>query len=57
MGELGFLGWAFVVAGGIVILGLIIAYAEMRNRSRTAAERAVTNAATHELYEREERGA
>jgi hypothetical membrane protein len=57
MSDLGFLGWAFVAAGGIVILGFIIAYAELRNRKRTARERAVTEAATHRLYEEEERNA
>ena len=55
MGEFGFLGWAFVVLGGMVILGIVIFYGEMRNRARTPTEKAVTEAGTHRLYEREER--
>jgi hypothetical protein len=55
MGNLGSLGWVFVVLGGMIILGLGIFYAEMRNRTRTATEKAVTEVATHRLYEKEER--
>ena len=55
MGTLGSFGWVVVVLGGMVILGLGIFYAEMRNRTRTAAEKAVTEVATHRLYEKEER--
>lgn len=55
MADFGFLGWAFVVLGGMVILGLVIFYGEMRNRARTPAEKAVTEVATHRLYEKEER--
>ena len=55
MADLGFLGWAFVVIGGIVILGLAMFYAEMRNRTRTAREKAITEVATHRLYEEEEK--
>ena len=53
MGDLGFLGWAFVVVGGMIILGLGIFYAEMQNRKRTAREKSLTEAATHNLYEKE----
>ena len=55
MADLGFFGWAFVVLGGMVILGLAIFYAEMRNKTRTPTEKAVTEVATHRLYEKEER--
>jgi hypothetical protein len=55
MGTLGSFGWAFVVLGGMVILGLVIFYGEMRNRTRTPEEKAVTEVATHRLYEKEER--
>lgn len=55
MAEFGFLGWAFIVVGGMVILGLVMFYAEMRNKTRTPTEKAVTEVATHRLYEKEER--
>lgn len=55
MADIGFLGWALVVVGGMVILGLGMVYAEMRNRTRTPTEKAVTEVATHRLYEKEER--
>ena len=55
MADFGFLGWAFVVLGGTVIFGVAMFYAEMRNRSRTPTEKAVTEVATHRLYEKEER--
>ncbi len=55
MSELGFLGWAIILAGGVIVLGLVIAYGEIRNRKRTSRERALTEAATHRLYEEEER--
>ena len=55
MEGFGFLGWAFVVLGGMVILGLVIFYGEMRNRTRTPEEKAVTEVGTHRLYEKEER--
>ena len=40
---------------GIVILAVAIAYALMRNRSRTAAEKQLTEAATKANYRAEER--
>ncbi|MCG6207194.1 hypothetical protein LPW26_21320 [Rhodopseudomonas sp. HC1] len=40
---------------GIVILGLAIAYALMRNRQRTTAEKQLTEAATKANYRAEER--
>ena len=41
--------------GGACILGLVIAYAVMRNRSRTRAEKQLTEQATKNLYAEEER--
>src|SRR4051794_35584917 len=41
--------------GGACILGLVIAYAILRNRSRTRAEKALTEQATKNLYAEEER--
>jgi hypothetical protein len=41
--------------GGACILGLVIAYAILRNRSRTRAEKALTEQATKNLYAKEER--
>jgi hypothetical protein len=41
--------------GGACILGLVIAYAIMRNRSRTRAEKQLTEQATKNLYAEEER--
>jgi len=41
--------------GGACILGLVIAYAILRNRSRTRAEKALTEQATRNLYAEEER--
>ncbi len=40
---------------GVVVLGLVIAYGIMRNRSRTRAEKQTTDEATKTLYAREER--
>jgi hypothetical protein len=41
--------------GGACILGLVIAYAILRNRSRTRAEKQLTEQATRNLYAEEER--
>jgi hypothetical protein len=43
---------SFVGAG---VLGLVLAYGIMRNRRRTPAERRITEQATKDLYERENR--
>jgi cytochrome c-type biogenesis protein CcmH/NrfF len=40
---------------GALVLGLALAYGIFRNRTRTARERAVTEAATKERYRQEER--
>jgi hypothetical protein len=41
--------------GGACILGVVIAYAILRNRSRTRAEKQLTEQATKNLYAEEER--
>jgi hypothetical protein len=41
--------------GGACVLGLVLAYGILRNRSRTRAEKQVTDQATKDLYAREER--
>ena len=41
--------------GGACILGVVIAYAILRNRSRTRAEKQLTEQATRNLYAEEER--
>jgi hypothetical protein len=41
--------------GGACVLGLVLAYAILRNRSRTRAEKQVTDQATKDLYAKEER--
>src|SRR3954470_15377959 len=41
--------------GGASVLGLVIAYAILRNRSRTRAEKQLTEQATRNLYAEEER--
>jgi hypothetical protein len=41
--------------GGAVILGLVIAYGILRNRTRTRAEKQLTEQATKNLYAQEER--
>jgi hypothetical protein len=41
--------------GGACILGLVIVYAILRNRSRTRAEKQLTEQATKNLYAEEER--
>jgi hypothetical protein len=45
--------WIWV--GGAIVLGIVIAYGILRNRSRTPGERAATNEATKELYKQENR--
>ncbi|GLQ37114.1 hypothetical protein GCM10007908_07340 [Rhizobium albus] len=43
--------WFFAVAGGAVILGLVLAYAAMKTRDRTPAEAARGKAKTREMYQ------
>ena len=40
---------------GACVLGLVIAYAILRNRTRTRAEKQVTEQGTQNLYAKEER--
>jgi hypothetical protein len=55
MSDLGFLGWAFVVVGGMVVLGAILFYARQRTKAVTPREEAITEAATEQLYREQER--
>src|SRR4051812_38472945 len=41
--------------GGACVLGLVMAYAILRNRSRTRAEKQLTEQGTKNLYAKEER--
>jgi hypothetical protein len=41
--------------GGAAVLGLVIVYAIFRNRTRTRADKRVTEQATKSLYAEEER--
>jgi len=43
--------WLFAVAGGTVILGLVLAYASMKTRDRTPAEATRGKAKTREMYQ------
>jgi len=45
--------WTFLIVILTVLLGLGIAYGMMRNRTRTPAEKATTEAATRRLYDKE----
>ena len=45
--------WTWVI--GVVILGALLFYGIMRNRTRTAADKATTEQGTKDLYKREER--
>ncbi|MCR6670707.1 hypothetical protein [Devosia ginsengisoli] len=47
--------WLIVLTLGVVILGAAMAYGLYRNRQRSRAEKALTEAATHAEYEREDR--
>jgi hypothetical protein len=44
--------WGFVVIGGPIILGLVIAWATLNNR-RSAKDEARTEAATRQMYEQQ----
>jgi cytochrome c-type biogenesis protein CcmH/NrfF len=45
--------WIWVV--GVAVLGIVLAYGILRNRTRSLHERAVTDEATKELYRQEDR--
>jgi hypothetical protein len=46
--------WLIVLTVGVVILAVAVAYGISRNRARTPAEKAVTEAATRAEYVRED---
>lgn len=48
--------WFLAVVGGTIVLGIAIAYGFWRNRKRTIAERMQTEAATREIYHKDEPG-
>jgi hypothetical protein len=45
----------WIVAAGVVALGVTLAYGILQNRKRTGRERAITEEATKENYRQEER--
>jgi hypothetical protein len=47
--------WAIVFVGGIVALGLALAYGISSNSKRTLAEKRVTEEATRDVYREEDR--
>lgn len=49
--------WAVLLTVGVIVLAAAMIYGSMRNRSRTPAERVVTEAATKREYQREDRDA
>jgi flagellar basal body-associated protein FliL len=54
--DMGGINWLIIDVVAVVILGLVIAWAVMRTRSKgKATSNETTERATHELYEEEER--
>ncbi len=49
------LGWLAVVAGGPLLIALVVVWGAHRNRQRNERERRITERATHRLYEKEDR--
>lgn len=47
--------WLILLTLGVIILGVAMAYGLYRSQQRSRAEKALTEAATHEEYEREDR--
>lgn len=47
--------WLLLLTVGVVALGLAIGYGISQNRKRTAAEKALTEAATQREYQQEDR--
>lgn len=47
--------WLILTVGGVLLLGLALAYATLRNRKIRPTEHAQTEAATDRLYETEAR--
>ena len=48
--------WFLVLVGGTIVLGIAIAYGVLRNRQRTTREKLQTEAATRDIYHKEDRG-
>lgn len=48
--------WLIIVAGGPVLIAVVIAYALFQRRKPSAAQRAATERATARLYDEKERG-
>lgn len=48
--------WLIVVAGGPLLIAVLIAFALLRRRTVSRAEHAATERATARLYDREDRG-
>jgi len=46
--------WLLVVAGGPIVIAIVVAYALMTRRSRTVGEKAAARQATRRLYEEDE---
>jgi hypothetical protein len=46
--------WLIAIAGGALLLGLALAYAQMNNRRLTGAEKTAQDEKVRELYDREE---
>lgn len=42
--------WLILTVGGVILLGLVLAYTTMRNRKIRPTEHAATEAATADLY-------
>ncbi|MCO6050398.1 hypothetical protein NGM99_11455 [Mesorhizobium sp. RP14(2022)] len=49
--------WLIVVAGGPILIAVLIVFALTQRRKRTAAEKQATERATAELYSPRDRGA
>jgi hypothetical protein len=49
--------WFFVVVGGVIVLGVAMAYGVMHNKSRTADDIRENEEGAHRIYEKEEREA
>lgn len=47
--------WLVLVGGGVIVLGLVMAYGMARNRTRSAAEKKLTDDGTRAVYRAEDR--
>lgn len=48
--------WLLIVAGGPLLIAVVIAYALFQRRKPSAAQRAATDRATARLYDEDDRG-